>query len=350
MDRINLTLEGVLNARSEIHVTAFNQGNTHVTNTMTRPIAATWSKSDESQILNTKMPFVPGNSLRGRIRRMAADQIKAALIDGDHQISRGAYYLATVGSTASAGSVGDYNAGIHDRVYADPFLGIFGAETMYPSRLITADMIPIGYETKELDMVPSVYAEQAGAKGELQLYRYLSNDRFMTRRDDFQNLSDQRAPSVVSDYVETLEAYNHKVRKADKSRKQAKAGEVETAEKKADMSNMMALETIISGTPFYWNARLNNVTRAQAGLLLHGVADAFDQLGVGSMARLGLGRVGGVLDVKIDDQAVGNLNIDTGDEVMTGVAADLGAEGLAAVEGYTPELLEAIAGNRKEAA
>lgn len=342
--RHNIRIDGVLNVVAGIHVAAFGssyQGGNH-TDQMTKSIAVFTTNEETGAVRPARVPYVPANSIRGRIRRAIASRAKRALAEKGVRIGKGEYYLMTMGSASRAGAKGDFRVDDYDAVYSDPILGIFGAETNYPSRLTTADMVPVTEETIEACAIPEVFHAALMPVSGWQLIDKVT----LTAKDDFTDQRDPEAPAVIEDYeqayVDTAQAYAE-------SRSKRKSGEADAV--KQDMSNIMSFSIIMAGTKLYCSITGRDLTEAQCGLLVQGIADALINQGLGGNTRYGYGKVDGMLQVSLDGgEREDAVAIDaTGQAVMSETIKPLVAAGDKAIADYDGEVLKRLVSRRQAA-
>lgn len=352
--RINLEVRGVISLTSELHVSAFGdwtpveaQGRADNTvPTAKKKIAKFKIKrqieaDDDSSFVEqaptakpTLIAYVAGNSVRGRLRRIAADKIKQALIEKDQGLKPNAYYLINCGSTSTQGAKGAYSVLRHKQVRDDLFLGIFGAETDYMSRLITPDIIPVLKETLELGMVPAEFESFVMPIEPYQMYNVFT----LTKKDDFIAQRDAMAPDVVIDYEN---AY-HELAK-DRLQNVA-ARKEDAAVKKTDFENIISFEAVMAGTAMYFTVGARNIRPDQAGLLISSIGELTHTRPLGGNARYGLGRFTGSLDLIVDGERLANeIVITTGGTSYGEYAAAYIDACSATLDGYSNEILQEFA-------
>lgn len=228
-----------------------------------------------------RIPFVPGNSIRGRLRRSAADLLERRAIESGAQYSPALFRLSRVGSTSAAGAKDAYDLDVHQQVYDNVFLGIFGAETDYRSRLVTSDLVPVTQDTVDLKMVPeSAVADRANMPPPMSGRRALIDTTTMAKRDDFKRLDDPMAPEVIRDYRNQYDEWTQSFLRARS----------DSAAKKMDFDNIFSFEVVPAGTRLYFNINAQSLLPSQIGFLLLAIEDMAHTRPLGGMGRQGFGR------------------------------------------------------------
>lgn len=343
--RHTIRIDGVLNTVSGIHVAAFgssSKGGNH-TEQMSKRVAKFNVNEETGAVRAAKVPYVPANSVRGRIRRAIAGRAKQAMAAQGLRIGKAEYYLLTMGSASRSGSKGDFQVDDYEAVYNDPVLGIFGAETNYPSRLITSDIVPITEETTEACAIPEIFC---AAMMPVPAWR-LVDTVTLTAKDDFVDQRDPSAPAIIDGYEE---AYIDTVQSYAENRSKRKSGDGDAIKK--DMSNIMSFDMIMAGTNLYCSIIGRELTDAQCGLLIRGLSDALVDKGLGGNTRYGYGKVSGMLHVSLDGaERNGVIAIDVAAQEVS-LSDDVKAlveVGDKAIANYNGELLQRLVSRRKAA-
>lgn len=251
-----------------------------------------------------RIPYFPGNDLRGRLRR------KAAAIVMDHITATGKVkidlYAGLMAGAITASPESDVTVEETLRARDNVYMGLFGGGTrLLRSRYRACDMVPIIQDTIDVGIVPKIFGENGtpqgrlaeGVTGPLTGY-HLVNSRTSFRIDDVGRVMD---PSGVEKYIEnalTTVAEKQAVvlsdradRKSDKAA--AAAGEIKAADiaGKKDLGNMFTVETIISGTPLHCLIdMMNDVSDAHVGLMLLALQALVREQALGGLIRVGFGR------------------------------------------------------------
>lgn len=283
------------------------------------------------------IPTIPSTSLRGRIRRAAADLFKKRFIASSQMLDRKSYHVLQV---LSFGAQGINRAGIRPadmtRAANDLYAGVFGGgPALWPSTLVTPDALAITRETVELGLLPATAA--ATAVGAPAAYECTFAHPFVSR-DDLLQFLDPMAPQVIENYAETFMAWqelvqeNQAVRsqgrkdaaadaKARKAAKAAKSAEPSiTAEvtdageatakpaektekaKKISIVGQAAVEAVIPGVSFGFEMTVRG-SAAQCGMIVAALQDVFgSDKGLGGFVRNGYGRFAAHLSMKLDNE------------------------------------------------
>lgn len=250
--------------------------------------------------IDAPVPFISANSIRGLIRRAAADVLLESLIDRGLTISRGAYLSLVRGAHSRTGINASKLTFAEAKAAATHiFAGVFGGGSfMFPSNMdIERDAFPITMET--LPYLPrDVHhlACEETANGIL-------TRTMMAPRDDFARLP-RIARLVVAD-VEAEHAEHMKTKHSQsKASDSAKASGAEKV-KKDDLDNFMGeIECIKPGIPLYFGLIAKNITDAQAGLILMAVHRWANRNVLGGGGARGHGRFKPDLTCVIDGESV----------------------------------------------
>jgi CRISPR type IV-associated protein Csf2 len=250
-----------------------------------------------------RIPYFPGNDLRGRLRRKAAslvlDHITAtAKVKVD-------LYAALMGGAINASPESDLSLEEALRARDNVYMGLFGGGTrLLRSRYCANDLIPIVQDTIDAGIVPSLFGEAWIPQGSVRsIAGPLTGYHLLEKRTSFRIDDVTRAmnPDELNRYIEdSVQAVAQKqgtillgriARKADKV--SAKAGDIKTSAivKKADLGNMFAVESIIRGTPLHCLIDLqNDVSDAHVGMLLLAMQALVREQALGGWIRAGYGR------------------------------------------------------------
>lgn len=314
MSNHNLLLSGVITFPEGFHVAGFGEklpGPENITAQMKKRLAIEMEREDDDAngtiIRTPSIPIIPGNSVRGKLRRSIALLIKKKLVERGLTVSRDGYYAMTVGSaTAGKASKGRVLISKYHRLKSHPFAGLLSVDSDYPGSLITYDLVPMIQPCVDVGLIPDEYAMQVSRFSPTQLLER----RTYLKRDDLLSMADPLAPEVVENHTEVFNSSQIDVlentlkRKAQK--KAAKDGEKlaagEEKAKKTDHNNIYAIEQTISGTKMFWRMAAKGINDAQIGFLLMGVQEMIACYRFGGLGRLGLGEASGTLHAKIDGE------------------------------------------------
>lgn len=247
-----------------------------------------------------QVPIISGNSIRGRLSRKAADRIQSVLIEKGQQISDRVYYSLRNGRASVAGEAAfprlDKIQAAHDDLKA----GIFGVETVVPSKLVTPDLIPLLDCTAPL--VPDRYAHQAVRGIESWKTLFTSTIRSV---DDIEQGADVQAANVWEGGREALQAYMADRlgdNDAYKTRDKAAKPEDDQPNRKT-FANIINFECVAPLTPFLMRLSFDRLpSEAHAGFALLILADFLEERHLGGIGRLGYGTYDASLDVTINGE------------------------------------------------
>ena len=254
-----------------------------------------------------KVPVLPANGLRGRLRRAAAAELEESFRSRDRYVTWQTYQGMHCGAVTGTP---DGSAPRLDEVRAirnNLFMGLFGGgQRLTPSRLKVSTALPVLEGLVELGAVPEAYKDDAIPNKEA---RRLMSVLPIVRNDDLGQYTDPSAERVVENYDDVMQAEFLKdtARRADRARA-AKDDEAQ-GEKKSEtprgLRALSAIQVITPGTPYY--VRFNAYcTEAQAGLLLHALLRLLQQHtgGIGGKSAVGYGRFAHALTLSVDGERV----------------------------------------------
>jgi CRISPR type IV-associated protein Csf2 len=262
------------------------------------------------------VPIISSNSVRGRLRRLAAARVFHAFEARGERISRDTFLAV------SRGSVGRGEVNLHSGAEAivegarHVFAGMFGGgPAMLHSRYQLAVLLPMIQWTKDLlppalqrEVLPeSAYVfEREGEGGTVKQSVALTSVMMWTARDP---LLDGQGAGVVQDYAGTLkdwlammeaESAEHKAaglkKKNPKAAAEGDAGEDEVAQPgaRSALRNFGEIRVIPPGMPLQWHMTTSeSASLAQEGLLLLALADFCRLNSLGGGAARGMGRFKG---------------------------------------------------------
>lgn len=258
------------------------------------------------------LPYFPGNDLRGRMRRQAAngvlDVVKPVPMPIFHALNCGAATPVPAGGAES----------IKDLIIArnDLYLGLFGGgPRLHRSGMKVRSMVPVNNATVDLGWVPEMYASAAS--------RYIERDKdgkalpakevpnctddyTFVRIDDVLRCTNLNMPELIANYQEEAFAYANQERDVAAKRKgekvavrEAMATKRETGKtdydfsadktKKGDLANVMSVEAIMPGAPLYLRIDFDeHLSDAQVFLAAQCLAGVFNTA-IGGWGRVGFG-------------------------------------------------------------
>lgn len=295
-----------------------------------------------------KIPYFPGNDLRGRLRRKAASLVLNQ-ITAKEKVSVDLYAGLNAGAISAQPDGSDLSVEEALRARDNVYMGLFGGGArLLRSRYRTNDLIPVIADTVALGSVPAVYADTSEtnwlpqgyngpAKGYelVETFQVLRVDDVMRvmRPDDMLRYIEDAPAAVAARQALAIEQRTQ--RKADKAA--VKAGDLKAAEVsgKRDIGNIMSFQAIRAGTPLYCLVDFSDdVNDAHVGLMLLALRDLVREQALGGWIRAGLGRFNA--DLKLTRNG---LPLDLFKSGMNGAQAELSEQ----VAPYVEAALEALA-------
>lgn len=318
----NIQICGSLKLTSHLHVAS--------------PIAARFVKRDDRYIINytgqdgkpltrtmtfnaiqndgtmvRDIPFMPGNGLRGRLRRCAtefifkkfkeiygSDMESKFTIDTFHGMTCGAVTGVPTSSIASVSGI--------QKEYNHVFLGLFGGgPNITPGKYSVSDLIPVCAITQQIGSVPSdidtlpvmkTYSdgesknrEISSTSTDLGRGNGLTNIYHIFRKDDVVNGNFIVPLDQFTDFDGDAQAWLQEI-----------AGKKE-GESKISVSNMVAFEAIMPGVNMWFDMTIQDATKEQFGLMLNSLLILARDKKLGGHVSMGLGQFN-ALDLKINLQ------------------------------------------------
>jgi CRISPR type IV-associated protein Csf2 len=254
-----------------------------------------------------QVPYITANSVRGRLRRLAAERV-FKVFEAKHQTLSRDVFLAV-----SRGSTGRTDINLHGGADAivesarHVFAGLFGGgAAMLASRFSVAPLLPLIEWTNAVlpnslqryALPASSYTTTREVDGQPKQSAQLTAVMLWTARDP---LMDGQGSRIVEDYAGTLaewlgameaEAAEHKSAAAKKKVKQAAGEKVEEEdESKSALKNFGEIRVIPPGMPLQFVVTTSTTaTLAQEGLLLMAIQDWCRLNSVGGGTARGMGR------------------------------------------------------------
>lgn len=207
------------------------------------------------------LPIFPSNGLVGRLRRLAARRLRAALTQDGKTIPQSLYYALMNGHQVGAQLGAAYTLADYERVKTDFFFGMFGGGSLRHAAAYTqSDLLPVTALTIDAGLVPQKFADLAPVDA---------------RRD-----------------VEPWQLFDYRViRKVDDvARGRDDAGGVELLDGDEKREAAVAYQAIPVGTSMYWRTTLDpRTTPQQRGLFLLSLRDMLLSQQIGARSHLGWG-------------------------------------------------------------
>lgn len=263
---------------------------------------------------SAKLPYFPGNDLRGRLRRQAAK----AVMDKVKPVPLAIFHALTCGAASSRPGEGSDSVSNILTSRNDLYLGLLGGgPRLHRSGMAVRAMVPVNNATIEIGMVPEKYSHvtsryiSRGADGVAKPAAEVPHclDIFTNvRRDDVINCQNMHMPELIQDYEANVLAYTEKTNEVQSARKSNKeAVSKAMAEKKAtgktahdfsdkgpkknDLANIIGYEAIRPGTPMYLRIDFaDHLTDAQVFFAAQSLAGVFNEP-MGGWGRAGCGIV-----------------------------------------------------------
>lgn len=255
-----------------------------------------------------QVPFITANSIRGQLRRAAADLVLNAI---NEPVSRALFSVLTSGkaSRKDIGLTPTTRALVEGSTH--PFAGLFGGGGyMLPSRYTMAPLMPIvewchqllhpSLRDRAIPVTSLSYAVSDGQRLDVPLVTPL----ILTSRDD---VIAGKGQNHISNYQKSVDEWLKEVTsgriakaqdKATKDNARKKGEKVESGGKaiSSDIAGFNLIEAILPGTPLQFWLRFKPIaSEAQVGLMLMAVCDWANANVIGGASARGFGRFNATL-------------------------------------------------------
>lgn len=304
-----------------------------------------------------RIPYFPGNDLRGRLRRRAAAIVLDRITASGGKVTPELYSGLTTSAITAQPDTGNLTVEEALRAGRNVYMGLFGGGArLLRSRFQASDLIPVLESTIQTGMVPEAYGQtddqhflpvtSKTTDGSSQMTPlqgwHLVQVTHVFRVDDLHRVL---RPSEVEAYIENAAVVVAEIqRKNLESRKirsdsaaKAESGEIAKSEvsSKKETGNMMSFQSILAGTPMHCLFDLDNdTTDAQVGLMLLSLRALVREQKLGGWCRAGLGRFDANVTLTRNGEAV---------PVFTSTRANADAELSPQVQPYVDAAVAEIA-------
>jgi CRISPR type IV-associated protein Csf2 len=226
------------------------------------------------------LPVFPANDARGRLRRLAAEEIFGLLKSRGELVSMETYHGMTCGAvTGQLNKELTFDAAVKGGRHA--FLGLFGGgPRMIASNLVVNTLWPVTSATVRAGLVPAHYEDEQTLIPPNRLTRAI----FYRRIDDAITFSTGTADLVVKEYSSAVAAWLKEISSA-----KTESGQRERSKKQ--LHTFAAIEYVIPGTRLYLHLKVNTERPGLGalGLLIHTLAAFANRQRLGGWTRNGFG-------------------------------------------------------------
>ena len=241
--------------------------------------------------MRSQVPYIPGNSFRGRIRRKLAQFIMDNWVEQGETIPVELYVGLNAGAASASNEAANINAKILKEAQDNPYMGLMGGGKYLVRSGIQAGFgFPVCRETVgaglvdvDEDAIPVIMKDgeyiPASARDLIGYYQFI-------RKDDLMSMTDpDRARVVIDGGDEAIIEYQASVLEGRKSRK-------ETGGTKEDVSNMMTFEAIVPGVHLQSEINLlPHMTETHLGALMVALEAMASEGQLGGKTAAGFGKV-----------------------------------------------------------
>ena len=324
---MDLRIEGLMTTASPLHISAPEKnlrydpgtgrflrgahGGFPCTATRTQRARSLFAATETNPLGILRLPVIPAQGLRGRLRRLAAADVEDALIAHQGEKVPFAVYQAMHSGAVTGNPDGgapplDVAKSRRDHFFA----GLWGGGTqMVPGRLSVTGGRMVCEPLLELGAIPERYRDEdlVPVGSVHQVFEALP----VVRKDDALQFSDPRAMEVIDSYDQAmLDALGDQAgRRARKARAGAEDAPAPDAPEEKETRGLQAFsytETVVCGIPFYARFDLRSGTPAQAGALLTALGRllAPGERHLGGRSAVGFGEFAFDFSALVDGQRV----------------------------------------------
>lgn len=243
-------------------------------------------ESDKKEDSAEFVPVIPGNSIRGMLRRQVAEIVLEAVnAKGDQKVSLDVYHTLTCGAATGSPDTTD-RLSVMRKAMDHPFIGLFGGTNkMIPSVLRVYTGYPACPATAAAKMISPEFAGYQAKTDWL-----LMVDMFL-RKDDIDGNIPPSFTQSVADPDETITKWFELIEDKSTKAKQAADSEVEDGGRnKMKLRNWGARELVAPGVPFEIGFAVESYDYAKTGLLLLGLERLLKKGCLGGRTAIGYGR------------------------------------------------------------
>ncbi|MCZ8254444.1 MAG: type IV CRISPR-associated protein Csf2 [Polaromonas sp.] len=254
---MDLIIRGVVTTTSLCHQTS-PEGKGTIMTTLFH------SKASDKNEGPITLPYISANSVRGLLRREAAEIVLDEVIRHGVKMDRNLYLSLVRGSFARTGlASGGASYKELAGASAHTFAGLFGGGAyMYRSPMrLERDLLPVTEATKHL--MPTCVHEHAIPAGRLL------SDALIAPKDDFARLP-ETARAVIDD-LEAVYAEHMATKATEAAATLAAKDSGGERVSNNNLDNFATAECIVPGVPLYFGISARGITEPQAGLLLSAV-------------------------------------------------------------------------------
>lgn len=245
-----------------------------------------------------RIPYFPGNDLRGRLRRKAASRVMDVFAKNGTPIKDVTLYTGLTCGASSAIPENVTSIEENTRARSNIYMGLFGGGTrMIRSGYRMQDMVPIIDSTLEIGMVPAAFGASVdgtgfqiqGKDGQpingwelLHLYHIL-------RVDDVMRVA---RPAELKAVIENGEAAVAEFQAKVLAERPADKKDADGKSTRSRVENMAAIQTVAAGTPMFFSMDLEDyLSDEQVGLAILSLVDLIKESALGGYVRAGCGKV-----------------------------------------------------------
>lgn len=240
------------------------------------------------------LPIYPANGFRGGLRRAAAARIVEFLSNKEGPVPGHLYLGLTCGASSASPDQTPKTVEEIIRARENVYMGLFGGGARLLSSMYrVSDMLPVLQVTIETGVVPEFLTElvlpkfqKEGEPARHASSRDVLSERTSIRVDDlYRVIRPEEIKAYVKNPLETVAAHQDGVLANREGRKSE-------GDTKTDVSNMMGIEMIAPGVPFFFCIDLDkDISQGQIGMLLLALQDIFQENAFGGWTRCGFGKV-----------------------------------------------------------
>lgn len=249
----------------------------------------------------TYLPMIPGNSLRGRLRRELGKLIRNQLVEDGKTIPMSVYHGLSCGTSTSSPSKAEKTVDLVHSAENDIYIGLMGGTPlMFAGKLRVGEGVPLVTEALDCGAIPVDLEDQA-----LEVRRH-TYPVSLIRKDDVLLFNDPQADVLIENYEEAVNEWQMSLLDNREKRRASREDASLAKQTAKNLKQMMAVELVPAGYKFLLEFTVKDPTEAQLGFLAMGLKGLLESP-LGGYTRVGTGRFSAHLMLRKDDEFIGTV-------------------------------------------
>jgi len=275
--------------------------------TLTRSISVLSGGQDQEGRNVMRIPVIPANGWRGRLRRAAANVIEDHILGNDGRLNFETYQ--SMHSGAINGSPDGVPVRLNEAtsIRNHCFLGLFGGGSrMVPSNYKVSNGYPILSHLLDTGVVPQSAGDSAMTVSMNEVWRTLFDYVPLARVDDIMQMRDQDLDSKLDKAELQQKMLEELGKRAEKKARKGVEGQGEPEDRgPLSLQFLSYSEVVTTGTRF-WQKFTLDATEAQIGLFLLALNRVI-RVPMGGKSTIGNGEYACKLNARLDGENIGEV-------------------------------------------